>query len=180
MSAISRTLRSSLAIFWIVLSHAAFAWLLGAKPIEVRRTPLTSAPMLAELWGEELGTAENELSPRTTELRVVLAVPDLPVDSMPEPIIEAPRIDPNHVVESAPFAGRAHLQDGAVATVILALQIAADGSVMSATVVRSDGDESVNTAAIAYARATRWIPGSIDGAAQPMEASLTVILGEKA
>jgi TonB family protein len=180
MSAISRKLRSTFAIFWIVLSHAAFAWLLYADPIEVRRIPHASAPMLAELWGEEIGTAENAQSPRTAELRVLLAVPDLPADSMPEPAIEVPRIDPDHVVESAPFAGRAHLRDGAVATVLLALQIAADGSVLSARIVRSDGDESVNTAAVDYARATRWIPGSIDGAAQPMEASLTVILGENA
>jgi len=58
------------------------------------------------------------------------------------------------------------------------VQIAADGSVISAEVVRSNGDDVTNAAAIDYARTTRWIPGVIDGEPKAMQASLTVILGE--
>ena len=80
---------------------------------------------------------------------------------------------------SAPFTARAQLDQGEVVTAILLLQVGADGKVISASVVRSNGDDTANEAAVEYARATRWIPGSIDGEPRAMQASLTVILGEK-
>jgi hypothetical protein len=52
--------------------------------------------------------------------------------------------------------------------------------VLSAQIVRSNADEAANAAAINYARATKWIPGSIDGEPRAMQASLTVIFGEHA
>jgi hypothetical protein len=60
---------------------------------------------------------------------------------------------------------------------MLLLQIGADGAVISAGIVRNGG-EAANTAAIDYARETRWIPGTIDGKSRAMQGSLTVILGD--
>jgi TonB family protein len=68
---------------------------------------------------------------------------------------------------------------GFVATVILLLEISPDGSVMSAQVVRSNANDAANAAAIQYAHATRWMPGKIGGEPRAMQASLTVILGER-
>jgi hypothetical protein len=50
---------------------------------------------------------------------------------------------------------------------------------MSAQVVRSNGGDAANAAAIQYAWATRWMPGKIGGEPRAMQASLTVILGER-
>jgi hypothetical protein len=50
--------------------------------------------------------------------------------------------------------------------------------VIAARIVRSNGNASSEAAALDYARATRWIPGTIDGEPRAMEASLTVIFGE--
>jgi hypothetical protein len=176
----SRYMRPALGLLVVVLAHVGFATLLLSNPISVHRIHPTIEPMIAELLGAEIGTAPSPQSFSTTDPRVELAVPDLPMDLLPEPNIEAPRIDADKRIDTAPFTARAHLTNGTVAIVILALQIAADGSVISAEVVRGNGDDTTNAVAIEYAHATRWIPGAIDGQPHAMQASLTVILGESA
>jgi hypothetical protein len=51
--------------------------------------------------------------------------------------------------------------------------------VLSAEVVRSNCGDAANAAALDYSRATRWMPGTIAGEPRAMQASLTVILGER-
>jgi TonB family protein len=78
----------------------------------------------------------------------------------------------------AEFSERANLPAGKTIKVMLSMAIGADGGVISAEVISSTGDEAANEAALDYARATRWIPGTVAGEARAMQASLTVILGE--
>ncbi len=94
--------------------------------------------------------------------------------------MESPRIDPSLALTTAPFVSRAQLLPGEVVTIMLLLQIGADGAVISAEIVRSNGGDAANVAAIDYARETRWIPGTVDGEPRAMQASLTVILGDAA
>ena len=165
----------------VAVVHIGFVMLLEFPPIEVRRAPYSPEPMMVELLGLEVGITTSPLdSPYTPDPRVNLAVPDLSMDSMAEESTESPRIDSEQQVFTLPFAQRANLRDGEVGVVILRLQIAADGSVIAAEVVRSTGGDDLNAAAIEYARSTRWIPGVVDGEPQAMQASLTVILGESA
>ena len=108
-------------------------------------------------------------------------MPVLPADSAnAEVALLPPMIDPDMRLDVASYSERAGLPAGVVATVILKLEIGPDGSVMSAEVVRSNAAESVNEAALDYAKATQWTPGRVDGEPRAMEASLTVILGEQA
>ena len=110
---------------------------------------------------------------------VELAIPEPPLASQPEMSIDAPRIDADLTVDIAPYATRAQLLPGMIATILMRLEIAPDGSVLSAQVIRSNGGDAANAAAIEYARATRWTPGKIGGEPRAMQASLTVILGER-
>jgi TonB family protein len=95
-----------------------------------------------------------------------------------DPTIEEPKIDPMWGPNIAEFSERANLPAGKTIKVMLSMAIGADGGVISAEVIRSTGDEAANDAALDYARATRWIPGTVAGEARAMQASLTVILGE--
>jgi TonB family protein len=110
---------------------------------------------------------------------IELDIPELPVSAQPEMSIDSPRIDPSFTVDIAPYSARAELTPGIVATILLMLEISPDGSVLSAEIVRSSAGEAANAAAIKYAQTTHWMPGKIDGEPRAMQASLTVILGER-
>lgn len=154
--------------------------MLKPKPIEVRRLNPETPPIVVDLVsGEEFANETTREPASIDEPQELMEPPQLPADAFLEPQMELPRIDPDMQLVSAPFASRAQLEQGEVVTAILLLQVGADGKVISASVVRSNGDDFANEAAIDYARATRWIPGSIDGEPRAMQASLTVILGEK-
>ena len=167
-------------MLFIALAHLGFLAMLGSDPIEVRRIQPESPPIVVDLLLGEFADAEIPLEESAaSDPKELLDPPQLPADAFAEPQLEVPRIDPDMQLVGAPFAARAQLEQGEVITAILLLQVGADGKVISAKVVRSNGDDTANEAAIEYARATRWIPGSIDGEPCAMQASLTVILGEK-
>lgn len=112
---------------------------------------------------------------------VRLVVPELPANDLPTTAaLDPPKIDPSFAPDMARFTERANLPFGQSVTVLLLLDIAADGSVITARVARSSGNDDANSAAIEYAYTTRWIPGTVDGQPQVMKANLTVILGETA
>ena len=163
----------------IAIAHAGLAALLMRDKLELHQERPGAEPMVADIFSPEVRAAPSQvLAPIAFEQAVELALPALSIDANPEPQRDAPKIDPDARIDVATYSARAHLPAGAVATVILLLEIAPDGSVMSATVVRSNEDAAANEAAIEYARATRWTPGMIDGEPRAMQASLTVILGE--
>jgi len=60
-------------------------------------------------------------------------------------------------------------------TVVLAILVLEDGQVGDVQVSRSCGSADVDAAAIQYARALRWLPGTKEHRPQPMRISLPVI-----
>jgi TonB family protein len=111
---------------------------------------------------------------------VELKLPALPTErENAELSMMPPTIDPDVRLDVASYTARANLPAGVVATVILLLDVGRDGTVTAAKVVRSSATEEANEAAVDYAKATRWMPGRIDGEPRAMQASLTVILGER-
>jgi TonB family protein len=167
-----------IVICGIAIGHVVLALLLMREPIALHKLRPEATPIMAEILMTDDGAKSAPVSELTTpELPVVLAPPSLPADTS-EPQRDMPRIDPEVRPDIASFSARAQLAPGTTATVMLTLEIAPDGSVMSAQVVRSNAGEAANEAAIDYARTTRWSPGMIDGEPHAMQASLTVILGE--
>jgi TonB family protein len=168
-----------MTVLAILLAHMGVLSLLRQDPMDVRRLRADYEPMFAELI-----TADARPETRDPPIAAVLdpsldlQPPALPLDAIPKSQVVAPRIDPEWRLDLGPFISRAQLDHGEVVTVLMILQIAADGSVISAAIVRSNGDDAANSAAIDYAKTTRWIAGEVDGESQPMQASLTVILGE--
>ena len=151
----------------------------GSARLKIDQAPVL--PIVAatiDLQASSFLSLNPELEP--ADLPVLLEVPALPADSgLTELSIQSPIIDPEIRLDVSAYNARALLPPGSVAAVILLLEIGANGSVLSAQVVRSDTSESANEAAREYALATQWIPGRIDGVPQAMQASLTVILGER-
>lgn len=171
------------AFVLVVCAHTAFAMLWFLEPVRLRMESAAIAPMFAD-WLEQEPPADAVLvqTPDVTPEPLAIPPPELPDMSVAalidEPALEAPKIDPFSGPDVAAYSQRAQLTAGKTATVLLMVGIGVDGAVISARVVRSNGDEAANAAALDYARATHWIPGTIDGQPRMMEASLTVILGE--
>lgn len=176
----ARTWRSLFVGGAIIAAHAAIAVLMMRMPAPVRAgDPVL--PMIAEiieLQPASFLSLNSELAP--AEPNVVLKMPDSSEKLESTELSRLPpMIDPELRVDVAAYSARALLPSGSVAAVILLLEIGPDGSVMSAQVVRSNAGEIANEAAIDYAKATRWKPGTVDGVPMAMQASLTVILGEQ-
>jgi TonB family protein len=130
-------------------------------------------------------------APPAPALKIVLETPaiQLPLPEM-QPVmfeqeaglrgIEPPRVDPGSTLDLAVYSARASLPPGQIATVVILVDIAADGRVTRAMVVRSTGNASADAAALDYAREIGWIAGRIAGEPRPMQASLSVTLGAAA
>jgi TonB family protein len=80
----------------------------------------------------------------------------------------APQLDPSVGIDAARYAARAGLTTGDAVTVVLAFEVLTDGSAGAITIVNSTGDSAIDAAAIDYARALKWIPGTVDRRARVM------------
>ena len=161
-------------------AHVAIIAWLADRTIQDRHPQFVSEPITAELIAvirSETPLAGIQLVP--VEHAIQLDMPELPIAAEPETSIDEPRIDPTLTVDVAFYSARAGLTPGIIATILLLLDISPDGSVTSAQIVRSNAGDAANAAAIQYAHATRWMPGKIGGEPRAMQASLTVILGER-
>jgi hypothetical protein len=161
----------------VLLAHACVIASLTGDELTVQSTKPEPIAMTVELSFD--GTPEAPApSLAVVSTRREIEMPELPPGAFPEEVFEAPRIDEAARLDIGPYSARAQLEPGTVAAVLLLLEIGADGSVLSAEVVRGLNGDAANEAAIEYARETHWIPGRVDGEPRAMQASLTVILGE--
>lgn len=168
------------AASFVVLVHLGMLAVLTSNVVQARRQQFTSQPLIAEIIAASSSQDHSiDLAVGLDIGAIELALPELSMTSEPKTAIDAPRIDPAIAVDVAYYSARAGLAPGMIATVLLLLDIAPDGTVTSARVVRSDAGDAASGAALDYARATRWTPGMIDGEPRAMQASLTVILGER-
>ncbi len=158
-------------IIWHVFAHMSIRQLVAQQrvdPIEARffDLPAVSVPI-------------KEPAIVASEIEFSISAP-LPI-SIEDPSgihsLELPHLDSTGMPELASYSARADLPPGQIATVVVVVEKADDGNVISAEVVRSTGNDSTNEAAKSYARDTKWIPGMVLGVPRAMKASLTVILG---
>jgi TonB family protein len=162
--------------------HIAAMLALMQKSTDLGARIVRREPMMLQFFEPEAqdAPASADSLPELVQLELTAPMlPELLVESGATlRMLEPPRIDPTARLDLSPFTSRAQLPRGQIATVLILLGIAVDGTVEDAQIVRSTGDESANAAALDYARATRWIPGNVSGEPRAMKASLTVILGE--
>ena len=90
--------------------------------------------------------------------------------------VSAPELDPAVKVESKPYAEQAGLSAGAAVTVVLAIEVQADGTAGEIIVVSGPSDSMIELAAIEYARALKWIPGTLGRRPQAMRINFPVTL----
>jgi TonB family protein len=88
----------------------------------------------------------------------------------------APQLSRLQPVDATVFARNAGLALGQPATVVLIVEVLADGRVGTVEVARGSGDPSVDAAAVAYSRHLRWTPGTRDHQAETMRVTLPVTL----
>jgi TonB family protein len=88
----------------------------------------------------------------------------------------APQPDLTVVVDPAPYALRAGLNTGEAVTVILAVEVLADGSAGQVIVVTGTGNSMIDAAAMEYARSLRWIPATMNRRAKVTRITFPVTL----
>jgi len=164
----------------IAIAHVGVIGLMTQNKIALQKSRPEPVRIMAELLPDAAPPPIDSITLEDYRPTIEIALPTLPAEFVADAELVAPRIDPNLRLEMSPYLERAQLPYGTVATVLLLLDIAPDGSVMSAAVVRSNAGTDANEAAMDYARHTRWSPGTIDGSPRAMQASLTVVLGESA
>jgi hypothetical protein len=76
----------------------------------------------------------------------------------------------------APFASAAGLTPGQVVTVVLMVEVLADGSTGLTDLVNSSGNVAADGEAIRYARSLHWIPGTKDHRAVSMRIRFPITL----
>jgi len=88
----------------------------------------------------------------------------------------APQLSHFQPVDPASFARHAGLPADQARSVVLTVEVLADGRSGAIEMTRGTGDAAVDKAALAYARQLRWIPGTQNRRAQAMRVSLPVTL----
>jgi hypothetical protein len=140
--------------------------------ITASHQPPEIAPLQFEFEPPELLFAEAS----------TLTVSVQPASSAPEAVLEEgarftpPQIDPSQVIDARPFAREAGLLPHEVVDVVLSIDVGVDGTIKAVVVVRGAGRRQIDAAAVSYARALTWTPGSVGGEARRMRTQLTVRL----
>jgi TonB family protein len=125
---------------------------------------------------------EPKLTPPVISLpdRLLLRIED-PDSSASRPIrastgFRPPHLDPSFAISEMSVLRRSGVHLERSMTVVLALDIAANGTVQAIAVEQTSGDPAVDEAAINYARACRWIPGLENGQQAAMRIRFPVTL----
>jgi TonB family protein len=88
----------------------------------------------------------------------------------------APELSRFQPVDPAVFARRARLQAGESVSVVVTVEVLADGRSGAVELTRESANPVANQAALAYARELRWTPGTRDHHAETMRVSIPVTL----
>lgn len=165
----------------ILCAHGALAMLMMRDSVQSQVRHPAAEPLMVEILEPQRPATPSLFYDEMPTPHVDLVAPELPAMDLPATAaLDPPKIDPAFAPDMTRYTESAQLPFGQTATILLVLDIAADGSVITARVVRSSGNAAANHAAVEYAYATRWIAGTVDGEPRVMQAALTVILGELA
>jgi TonB family protein len=100
-----------------------------------------------------------------------------PPEQRPVIPFTAPRVDPAAgTADTTSFAAQAGLEAGRSATALLAVDISETGAVVNVTVQKTSGSSRADAACAEYARALRWLPGSINGEPRAMRVRFSATL----
>ncbi len=105
---------------------------------------------------------------------------EVPDDGLVSGIVgptSAPELDRSVTIDPRPYALRAGLAPGNMVTVLLAIEVLADGSAGAITIVSGTGNSIVDSVAVDVARILRWIPGTVDRRARVMRIQFPLTLG---
>jgi TonB family protein len=115
-----------------------------------------------------------------TDTLVSVKFEDLEDDTAVVGSASSPRLSRVQMARPEFFARKVGVKLRQPATVVLAILVLADGRVGEVQVTRSSGRVDVDAAAMDYARALRWIPGTKEHQPQAMRISFPVILSPSA
>jgi TonB family protein len=88
----------------------------------------------------------------------------------------APRLSHFQTADVTTYARRAHVRAGHPITVVLVVTVGEDGRAGSVDVRRGSGNANIDAAAVDYALALRWIPGTRNQQPRSMRVLLPVVL----
>jgi len=90
----------------------------------------------------------------------------------------APRLTETcaQVCDPSRFVANAGLAPGQAVTIVLVIEVLADGSTGSTDVFKSSGNSAADAAAVQYARSLHWVPGTRDRQALSMRIRFPVTL----
>jgi TonB family protein len=183
------TLARGAAAIAIFAAHvASLSWLAGgANPVtQVREEAVNPETLTAFLLPRQRPPPDAVPFPQlhltqvsfndTAPTQMVFGDPDW--DLVPGVIgaMSTPHPDSRDTQDTDLFAGRAGLHPGEAETVVLSVQVLADGSVGQLSVISSSGNPAVDEEAMSYVLSLHWIPGSRNRHATDMRISWPVTL----
>jgi TonB family protein len=116
----------------------------------------------------DMSRVSFRLDTPTQQLHVDIPRIEFDVSRNASAISAAPSIEPYPVIDMGPFVRSAALLQGEGATVVLRIEVLGDGLPGQIAVEVSSGSAQVDEAAIAFARAHRWVPAMLAGAPHAM------------
>jgi TonB family protein len=175
------------AVVVVVTAHAAVIWMfIGIMVLPRHQTVLQDPYVTAVSLIEERHISDVVPLPEVRLLTPTVDSTSLTFISFDDPDAglingitaptSAPQLDPVVTVDTARYAVRAGLTAGDAVTVVLAIEVLADGSAGAISIVNSTGDSAIDAAAIDCARALKWIPGTVDRRARVMRIHFALTL----
>jgi len=163
---------------FVLAVHACAAWalVLSCSPRVTRGSDSTTVivrliqPRLEPHDSHSLKSPRMVVVTSAPEPDLALEIPPMSfaTDRNSLATLAAPMLDADTGVDMLPYAREAALRAGEGATVVLRIEVLADGLPGRIAVDVSSGSDRVDQAAADYARAHRWIPGETAGVATAM------------
>jgi protein TonB len=173
-----------IGFFWVLTHGLSIGSIAPEKPFEVVPVPTTPqapkptrdpvVPIVAGPFVPPTVTPnlDVDVDPTATPVQVITTEPPQTVEPGPgtsvprEPVIAEPEIGRTGLSE--PLYPSQAIRMGHTGTVILSVQVLANGRVGEVRLVQSSGFQLLDESALREARRWRFVPGTRDGVATPM------------
>ncbi len=168
----------------ILLTHAIVFSALSRSDSVLQPKPEERRPSVAWVQVDDMDRRDTtplpELQLVTPEEHLVaptvLRFEDLDDDAAVVGSYSAPRLSRVQGVSPEAYARKAGVSPRHPVTVVLAILVQENGAVGDVRVVRSSGSDTIDAAALEYAKTVHWIPGTQDQKPQSMRITFPVVL----
>jgi TonB family protein len=169
----------------VVVAHVGIIGVWFGGPVEKRDTVAGGDPILAfvipqavERGSVPLSVVLRRLPPPELPTIADVKFEDPDVGRVPEVTATAsvPRLAAVQEIDREAFARRAGLSSGSAITVVLSVEVLADGSTGRISVLFGTGNSWADAQAVDYVRGLRWVPGTVHGYATAMRIQFPVTL----